>query len=161
MKHRVLNAAVLVAVALPLVAQSPAPPSQMISATMLRVTGDELLKQARMAKDGIAFKVLTERPDGQEQLAVRVKSGQGEWHHDFADILIGLEGEAEVVTGGTVVNAKETLPGEKRGDGVQGGQHQPFHAGDAIRIEPQTAHQLLLKPGATFRYFVVKVRTSR
>lgn len=159
--HRVFNAAVLAAIALPLVAQSPVPPSQMLTATDLRTTSDELLKQARVAKDGIAFKVLLERPDGQEQLAVRVKSGQGEWHHDFADILIGVEGEAEIVTGGTVINAKETKPGEKRGDGVQGGKRQPFRAGDAIRIEPQTAHQVLLKPGTTFRYFVVKVRTSR
>lgn len=161
MKHCRLTAAALAAIALPLVAQTSAPPSEMITATTLRATGDELLKQARAAKDGIAFKVLLERPDGQEQLAVRVKSGQGEWHHDFADILIGLEGEAEVVTGGTVVNAKETMPGEQRGDSVQGGKRQPFRAGDAIRIEPQTAHQVLLKPGATFRYFVVKVRTGR
>lgn len=165
MKHCLLSAAALAAMALPLAAQTSAPssipPSQMITATTLRATGDDLLKQAHASKDGIAFKVLLERPDGQEQLAVRVKSGQGEWHHDFADILIGLEGEAEVVTGGTVVNAKETLPGEKRGDSVQGGIRQPFRAGDAIRIEPQTAHQVLLKPGATFRYFVVKVRTGR
>lgn len=160
-KHRLLSAVTLAVMALPLAAQTSVPPSEMITATTLRTTGDELLKQARASKDGIAFKVLLERPDGQEQLAVRVKSGQGEWHRDFADILIGLEGEAEVVTGGMVVNAKDTMPGEKRGDSVQGGKHQPFRAGDAIRIEPQTAHQILLKPGATFRYFVVKVRTSR
>lgn len=161
MNPRLLIATVAVAMALPLGAQTSAPPSEMITATTLRATGDDLVKQARASKDGIAFKVLLERPDGQEQLAVRVKSGQGEWHRDFADILIALEGEAEVVTGGTVVNAKDTMPGEKRGDGVQGGKHQPFRAGDAIRIEPQTAHQVLLKPGATFRYFVVKVRTVR
>lgn len=161
MKHLVVGAALLAAMSLSVVAQTSAPSSQMITATDMRATGDELLKQARVAKDGIAFKVLLERPDGQEQLAVRVKSGQGEWHEHFADVLIGLEGEAEVVTGGTVINAKETMPGEKRGDGVQGGKHQPFRAGDAIRIEPQTAHQVLLKPGATFRYFVIKVRTSK
>lgn len=150
----------LAVVAPPLVAQTATPPSEMVTAATLRSTGDDLLKQARASKDGIAFKVLLTRPDGAEQLAVRVKSGQGEWHRDFADVLIGLEGEAEVVTGGTVVNAKDTAPGEKRGDGVSGGKRQPFHAGDAIRIEPGTPHQMILKPGSTFRYFVVKMRAK-
>jgi len=165
-KHRLLSAAALAAMAaLPLAAQTSAPPSippsQMITATTMRAIGNELLQKARAAKDGIAFKVLLERPDGQEQLAVRVKSGQGEWHRDVADILIGLEGEAEIVTGGTVVNAKETAPGEKRGDSVQNGKRQPFRAGDAIRIEPQTPHQILLKLGTSFSYFVVKVRAGQ
>ena len=135
-----------------------APPSQMITGTSIRTTGDDLLKQAKASPDGLAFKVLLTRPDGEEQLAVRVKSGQGEWHHDMADILIALDGEAEVVTGGEVVNAKETKPGEKRGDSVRGGTRQPFRPGDAIRIEPQTAHQVLLKPGGHLRYFVVKIK---
>lgn len=150
----------LVVVASPVVAQTATPPSEMVTAAMLRSTGDDLLKQALASKDGIAFKVLLTRPDGAEQLAVRVKSGQGEWHRDFADVLIGMEGEAEVVTGGTVVNAKDTAPGEKRGDGVSGGKRQPFHAGDAIRIEPGVPHQMILKPGSTLRYFVVKVRAK-
>lgn len=150
----------LAAVASPLVAQTATPPSEMVTATTLRSTGNDLLKQALASKDGIAFKVLLTRPDGAEQLAVRVKSGQGEWHHDFADILIGLEGEAEVVTGGTLVNGKDTAPGEKRGDGVSDGKRQPFHAGDAIRIEPGVPHQMILKPGGSFRYFVVKVRAK-
>ena len=150
----------LAVVASSLVAQTATPPSEMITAATLRSTGDDLLKQALASKDGIAFKVLLTRPDGAEQLAVRVKSGQGEWHRDFADVLIGLEGEAEVVTGGSVVNAKDTAPGEKRGDGVSGGKRQPFHAGDAIRIEPGVPHQMILKPGSTFRYFVVKVRAK-
>lgn len=135
-----------------------APPSQMVSAATIKATGDELLKRAKASPDGIAFKVLLTRPDGQEQLAVRVKSGQGEWHQHMADILIALDGEAEIITGGQVTNAKDTAPGEKRGDGVQGGTKQPFRAGDAIRIEPQTAHQILLNPGGYFRYFVVKVK---
>lgn len=160
MKYLFGAAFALAAVASPLVAQTATPASEMITAATLRSTGDDLLKQSLASKDGIAFKVLLTRPDGAEQLAVRVKSGQGEWHHDFADVLIGLEGEAEVVTGGTLVNGKDTAPGEKRGDGVSGGKRQPFHAGDAIRIEPGVPHQMILKPGSSFRYFVVKVRAK-
>jgi mannose-6-phosphate isomerase-like protein (cupin superfamily) len=151
-------APLLLALAVPLAAQQP-PPSQMIDAKTLRATGDDLLRQATVAKDGIAYKILLNRPDGNEQIAVRVKSGQGEWHHDFADVMIVLEGHARIVTGGEVVNGKQTAPGEIRGDGVKGGTTQEFGPGDTIRIEAQVPHQILLAPGTTsFRYFVVKLK---
>ena len=146
--------------ALPLAAQQ-APPSEMLDAKTIRATADELLKQAQASKEGIAFKQLLTRPDGGEQIAVRMKSGQGEWHHDFVDVLIGLEGEAQVVTGGSVVNGKETAPGEIRGDSVTGGKTQRFGPGDIIRIEPQVAHQFLLAPGGTLKYFAVKIKAAK
>ncbi len=145
--------------ALPLAAQQ-VPPSEMIDAKTIRMTGDELLKQAKVAKDGLGFKVLFNRPDGNEQIAVRVKSGQGEWHHDFEDVLICLEGEGQIVTGGKVVNGKETAPGEIRGDSVSGGKVMHFGPGDVLRIEAQVPHQVLLAPGGTIRYFAVKIKVK-
>ena len=76
------------------------PPSQMLDHAALHAKGEELLNKARTAPDGIAFEILLTRPDGNIQMAARVKSGQGEWHHDYADVLIGVEGSAEIVTGG-------------------------------------------------------------
>ena len=157
---KILIAAMTVALTAPMTAQT-VPPSELLDAATLRSTGDALLQQAKSAKDGIASKVLLTRPDGAEQLAVRVKSGQGEWHHDFADVLIVLEGEGQIMTGGEVIDGKETAPGEIRGDGVKGGKLQTFRAGDVIRIEPQVAHQVLLEPGHSIRYFAVKVKTSK
>ncbi len=146
--------------ALPLAAQQT-PPSEMLDAKTILATSDELLRQAKVAKDGIAFKVLLTRPDGNEQIAVRVKSGQGEWHRDYVDVLIGLEGEGQVMTGGKIVNGKETAPGEIRGDGVTGGKLQPFRAGDVIRVEAQVPHQFLLAPGSTLKYFAVKIKVAK
>ena len=145
---------------MPLLAQD-IPPSQMLSHTTLHAKGEELLNKARGSADGIAFEILLTRPDGNIQMAARVKSGQGEWHHDYADVLIGLEGSGEIITGGEIINGKETAPGEIRGDGVKGGKRQPFGPGDVIRIEPQTAHQVVLAPGATIRYMAVKVHTTK
>jgi mannose-6-phosphate isomerase-like protein (cupin superfamily) len=145
--------------ALPSVAQQTAP-SELFDSKTLNATAADLFAQARAAKTGIAYKILTVHPDGNEQLTVRVKSGQGEWHHDYADILIMLEGEAQMVTGGTVVNGTEK-DGEIRGDSVTGGKVQPFHAGEMIRIEPQVAHQMLLSPGASVKYFTVKIKQSK
>ncbi|AFL89546.1 hypothetical protein Terro_3329 [Terriglobus roseus DSM 18391] len=157
---KIAVAVMALAFASPMLAQT-VPPSEMLDSATLRSTADTLLQQAKMSKDGIAFKILLTRPDGNEQVAARVKSGQGEWHRDFADVLIVLEGDAQIVTGGEVVNGKETAPGEIRGDSVKGGKVQPFRTGDAIRIEPQVAHQVLLAPGHTVRYMAVKVKTSK
>jgi hypothetical protein len=145
---------------LPLVAQN-APASEMLDAKTLRTAGNALLLQARAAKDGMGWKVLLTRPDGNEQLVVRVKSGQGEWHRNDADVLIALEGEAQVVTGGSLVHGTAFMPGEMSGDGVAGGTVQPFRVGDVLRIEPRVPHQFLLAPGSTFRYLLIKIRSPK
>ena len=141
--------------------QQAIPPTQTLDGTFLKSQAAELLAQAKTVQYGIASKVYITRPESAVQMAVRVKSGQGEWHHDDADILIGVEGSAQIMLGGEIVNGKETAPGEIRGDSVQGGTTQAFNAGDVIRIEPQVAHQVLLAPGTTFRYLAVKVKAAK
>ena len=137
------------------------PPSETLAAASLKVKASELLLKARAAQTGVAFETLLTRPESNIQMAVRVKSGQGEWHHDDADILIGVEGTAQIVTGGEIVNGKDTAPGEIRGDGVRGGTTKVFKPGDYVRIEPGVAHQFLLAPGTTIRYMAVKVRVGK
>lgn len=144
-----------------LLAQQAIPPAQMLSADASKVQYAELLRQARASQSGVAAKVLLDRPDSNIQITVHVKSGQGEWHRDDADILIGVEGTAQIVTGGEIVNGKGTAPGEMRGDGIHGGTTQPFGPGDTIRIEPRTAHQMLLAPRTTVRYMAVKIHAAR
>ena len=157
---RVLTVPVLLACCTALRAQT-IPPSQRLDHAALQAKAAELLKKAPGAPAGAASEILLTRPDGTIQVAARVKSGQGEWHHDDADVLIGLEGNAEIITGGEIINGKETAPGEIRGDGVKGGTKQPFRAGDVIRIEPQVAHQVVLAPGTTVRYMAVKVHVTK
>ena len=144
----------------PLLAQT-VPPSQTLDHAALTAKAADLLKKAPGNPAGIGSEVLLTRPDGNIQMAVRVKSGQGEWHHDDADVLIGVEGSAEIITGGEIVNGKETAPGEIRGDSVKGGTKQPFGPGDIIRIEPQVAHQVILAPGTTVRYMAVKIHATK
>ncbi len=137
------------------------PPTQTLDSAFLNAQAAELLAQAKTAQYGIASKVYITRPESTVQMAVRVKSGQGEWHHDDADILIGIEGSAQIILGGEIVDGKDTAPGEVRGDGVRGGRTQTFRAGDVIRIEPQVAHQVLVQPGTTLRYLAVKVKAAK
>jgi hypothetical protein len=144
----------------PLFAQT-VPPSQTLDHTALNAKAAELLKKAAANPAGVGSEILLTRPDGNIQMAVRVHSGQGEWHHDDADVLIGVEGTAEVITGGEIIDGKESAPGEIRGTGVKGGTKHSFGPGDIIRIEPQVAHQLILAPGTTVRYMAVKVHVTK
>ena len=156
---RTIALAALVSTA-PLLAQT-VPPTQTLDHTALDAKAKELLTKAPGTLAGVASEILLTRPDGNIQMAVRVKSGQGEWHHDDADVLIGVEGSGEIIIGGEIVNGKQTAPGEIRGDSVSGGTKQPFRAGDFIRIEPQVAHQVILAPGTTVRYMAVKIHLTK
>jgi quercetin dioxygenase-like cupin family protein len=44
-----------------------------------------------------------------------------------------------------------------RGTGIEGGTKQKLSLGDVIHIQPNTPHQMLIAPGHSITYFVVKV----
>jgi mannose-6-phosphate isomerase-like protein (cupin superfamily) len=92
-------------------------------------------------------------------IAHREKSGSAELHTKDADIFMVVTGDATIVTGGTMVKAHTTAPGESRGTGIEGGVTRKLSPGDVIHIAPNTPHQLKLEPGHTFTYFVVKVHS--
>ena len=90
-------------------------------------------------------------------LAYRDATGSSELHEHDADIFVVENGEAMLVSGGTIVNGKTTKAGEIRGTSISGGTRHRIVAGDIIHIPAGTAHQLLIGKGKPFTYFVVKV----
>src|SRR5262249_24092664 len=52
----------------------------------------------------------------------RTKPGEVEIHDHETDIFYVTDGEATLVTGGTIVGAKQTAPGQTRGTDLHGGQ---------------------------------------
>jgi len=127
----------------------------------------ELLERAKHLKElaakgeGSASETLEKYPHHYTMLAYREHSGGGEVHQDFADIFFILDGHATVVTGGTLIEAKTTAPGEMRGKSVDGGSRQELKAGDVVHIPAGMPHQTLVADGQTVTYFVVKVEESR
>jgi mannose-6-phosphate isomerase-like protein (cupin superfamily) len=87
----------------------------------------------------------------------REASGEAELHETQSDILIIRAGEASIVIGGTIPDAKKTTAHEIRGSRIEGGEKQPLRAGDIVHISPKTPHQMLLEPGHTLDYYAVKV----
>ncbi len=91
------------------------------------------------------------------QVAHREGSGVAEWHEKQADVFFIVSGEATIVYGGAIVDAKTTAPGEMRGPSIQGGVEARLGPGDVVHIPARTPHQMKLAPGKQVTYFVTKV----
>ncbi len=89
----------------------------------------------------------------------RTKSGLAESHDVKADLYVVLGGEGEVVVGGTMPDRREmkTRPGEWRAPKIVDGKSYPLKTGDMINIPSKTPHQIILKPGNTITYLIIKV----
>jgi mannose-6-phosphate isomerase-like protein (cupin superfamily) len=92
------------------------------------------------------------------RLNARTMSGGGEVHSHFDDVMIVTEGKATLVTGGTVVDPHTGSDGEIRGSGIENGEVQTISVGDIVHILAGTPHQLIVAPGTTCSYLVIKVR---
>ena len=107
---------------------------------------------AVMAKGG----AIIEDP-GLRILAQRRGSGEAEIHETTNHVFIIVEGEATLVTGGTLVDAKRTEPGQIRGTGVNGGQTHRLSKGDVITIPAKTPHWWRDVPTKTVAYYGVNI----
>jgi mannose-6-phosphate isomerase-like protein (cupin superfamily) len=72
--------------------------------------------------------------------AHREKPGQVEVHEKTTDILFVVEGEALYVTGGKMIDGKQTSPGEWLGTNIEGGVEHHLKKGDVIVVPAGTPH---------------------
>ncbi len=87
----------------------------------------------------------------------RVQDGAVEVHAHYGDIMYVVEGSATIVTGGTVVEPKQTAPDEMRGKASTGGKTNHLVVGDVLVIQAGTPHWFQKVDGVV-NYFVVKPR---
>jgi mannose-6-phosphate isomerase-like protein (cupin superfamily) len=64
-----------------------------------------------------------------------------EMHDNTNHVFIIMDGEAEFITGGKMVNPKVESPGQTRGTGIEGGESHHLTKGDVITIPAKTPHQ--------------------
>jgi len=107
---------------------------------------------ATMAKGGAIIE-----DKGLRVLAQRRGSGEVEVHESTNHVFIIVEGEATLVTGGTLVGAKQTAPGQIRASDVQGGQTHHLTKGDVITIPAKTPHWFKEVPTKTVAYYAVNM----
>jgi mannose-6-phosphate isomerase-like protein (cupin superfamily) len=118
------------------------------------------LRELAAQGDGSASETLVKYPHHYTMLAFRGRSGGGELHQNFADFFYIVDGHATLTTGGEVVDAKTTAPGEIRGTSVKGGTSQDLRTGDVVHIPAGVPHQMLVAEGDSVTYFVVKVQEA-
>ena len=90
-------------------------------------------------------------------MAHREATGSSEVHEKESDVFFAVAGDAELVTGGKLIDPKTVKPGEIRGTGIEGGTKRAFPEGSVVHIPAGVPHQLLIAKGKPFTYFVVKV----
>jgi len=88
-------------------------------------------------------------------LAQRRGAGEVEVHEKTNHVFIIVEGEATFVTGGTLVGAKDTAPGQKRAPNVEGGEVHHLTKGDVITIPAKTPHWFKEVPSKTIAYYAI------
>jgi mannose-6-phosphate isomerase-like protein (cupin superfamily) len=110
-------------------------------------------------KSGFYAQTVLSRPaSGPAMITSRDKSGEAEAHANWADHIFVQEGGATMILGGTIEQPREVGPGETRGSGVSGGKSFAMHPGDYVYVPVNIAHRMVLSPGQSIRYAVVKAR---
>jgi mannose-6-phosphate isomerase-like protein (cupin superfamily) len=91
-------------------------------------------------------------------LIYRNADGLAELHEHESDLYLVVEGEATLISGGTMLDRKVKSAGEFTGSGILNGQSQLLKKGDVVHITPNIPHQLKVRTGQSFIYFVQKVK---
>ncbi len=123
------------------------------------LSGDDIsrdLVKAKKPGDFYAQALISKGDHHQVINTIRDSSGQAEIHADWNDHIFVQEGSAREVTGGMAVNAKDTAPGEKRGDAIKGGAETVLKPGDYFFVPAGTPHQMLLAKGQTIKFVAFK-----
>jgi uncharacterized RmlC-like cupin family protein len=80
---------------------------------------------------------------------------EAERHEKAYDLVYVTDGEATYVTGGRLVNSKETGPGEMFGGTIEGGVTRQLKKGDLILVPPTVPHWWKDTKGVS--YIIVKM----
>lgn len=93
-------------------------------------------------------------------LANRREAGTAEYHEHTNHVFIIVEGEATFITGGKLIDPKETGPGEIRAASLEGGETYHLTKGDVITIPAKTPHWWKEIPTKTVAYYAVNIESK-
>ena len=90
-------------------------------------------------------------------LANRRGAGEVEVHEKTNHLFIIIEGEATFVTGGTLIEPRQTAPGQTRAANVQGGTTYHLSKGDVITVPAKTPHWFKEVQTPTIAYYAINL----
>ena len=129
MKYRLATAAMLSTAAMVALATAASFPARVHYVGHDKVTA-AFVKGGRIIED-----------EGLIVIANRALQRGSEMHDNTNHVFIIMDGEAEFVTGGKLVDPKVASPGQTRGSGIEGGVSHHLSKGDVITIPAKTPHQ--------------------
>lgn len=126
------------------------------SAAELEALGTSL--ESRVGANNAAIMNNIIRTDGYFAALVHREPGPGfsEVHAEWADVYFVTAGGASIVTGGTILDPRDTGPGEIQGSAIEGGTSRRIGAGDIVHIPAGIPHHVLVGEGETITYFILK-----
>jgi len=116
------------------------------------------LRKMAAAGNGSAGETLQQYPQHATVLSFRNRDGEAEIHEKFADIFYVLDGATTLVTGGKIVGARITAPGETRGDTIEDGTRQELKVGDVAHVPAGLPHQMLVSGEKPLTCFIIKIQ---
>ena len=90
-------------------------------------------------------------------LANRRQAGEVEYHEHTNHVFVIVEGEATLVVGGTMLNARRTAPDQMRAASAEGGTTYHLTKGDVITIPAKTPHWFKEVPTKTVAYYAINI----
>lgn len=139
-------------VAAPVLAQDP---SKLVYYTGKQIETD--IRKAPANEIGESEINLIERtPQHAGILLRRTKPGKAESHATEADVWYVIDGGCVLTTGGSIVDGKQTSPGQTQGTAITGGTDYKLGKADFMRIPPGVPHWVKKIEGGQLVYIVVK-----
>ncbi len=136
-------ACVALSLALPAIAQTPAPaaPVPFASAEDIQALIAKAKAQAKPGVPTISQPILKLAPY-QENLEYRTEKGPAAVHENEAEVFVGVEGSGTIVVGGQLTNSKRTNEHNLSGDGITGGQSFHLTKGTMLVVPQGQPHQV-------------------
>lgn len=105
-----------------------------------------------------SFVVLGKSANTLSALIYRAKTGEAELHDEMSDFFVVRAGSGTLVMGGQMDNPRTVSPGEHAAARIIGGESRPIGAGDVVYIPSKMPHHVVLRPGQTITYVLIKAK---
>jgi mannose-6-phosphate isomerase-like protein (cupin superfamily) len=93
-------------------------------------------------------------------LAQRREAGPAEYHDHTNHVFVMVEGEATMIVGGSMVDAKRTAADQMRAPSIEGGTTYHLSKGDVITIPAKTPHWFREVPSKTVAYYAINIESE-
>lgn len=138
-----------------------APPPPDAGREAKTATAAHLRHMVTLTVNGLVTNAAVDDAAARTLIVRRDRPGQVEVHELLNDVVIVQGGTATLLAGGRAEGALATAPGEWRGGTIVGGERRALGRGDVAWIPAGVPHQMIVAPGRSFTYVVVKTDKAR